>query len=218
MPEDAPPLTEDHAGRVRSVFGDDALAARYGRTRFPAGRLNRERRTLSKLLGDLAPGRRLDLACGAGRFGDLLAAGGAVTGLDASGPMLREAAQTGAYRRLLQGDAFRLPFRDGVFAAAICIRLLQHFDGGDRRKVLAELRRTVAGRAVVSFFDAGTFEGWRARRRRSQIRSRRAVPLAEFTADCEAAGWRVVRVARKLGRLTEHVFVLVEPAGEAARP
>jgi ubiquinone/menaquinone biosynthesis C-methylase UbiE len=130
--------------------------------------------------------------------------------------MLAEAAATGAYARLVQGDAFRLPFRDGAFAAAICVRLLQHLDAEDRRKVLSELRRVVGGegpgggRAVVSFFDAATFEAWRARSRRREVRSRRAVPLAEFTADCEAAGWRVARVARKLGRLTEHVFVLVE--------
>jgi ubiquinone/menaquinone biosynthesis C-methylase UbiE len=193
------------------VFGDDALAARYGRDRFPPRRLARERRTLATLVPDLAPGPRLDVACGAGRFGSLLAPGGGVTGLDASAAMLREAAATGAYARLVLGDAFRLPFRDGAFAAAICIRLLQHLDAPDRRRALGELRRVVAGRAVVSFFDAGTFEAWRARSRRREVRSRRAVPLAEFTSDCEAAGWRVARVARKMGRLTEHVFVLLEP-------
>jgi ubiquinone/menaquinone biosynthesis C-methylase UbiE len=205
-------VTSPHSDRVRRTFGDAELAARYGRDRFPARRLERERRTLATLLPDLAAGPRLDLACGAGRFAALLAAGGPVTGLDASEPMLREAEATGSYARLVLGDAFRLPFKDGAFAAAICVRLLQHLDAGDRRRVLAELSRCVRGRAVVSFFDAGTFEAWRARSRRKDVRSRRAVPMTEFTADCEASGWRSVRVARKLGRLTEHVFVLVEPA------
>lgn len=205
-------MTRPHADHVREVFRDEALAARYGSRRFPARRLARERRTIARLLGDLAPGPRLDVACGAGRFGDLLAAGGPVTGLDASPAMLREAAATGAYRAVLCGDAFRLPFGDAAFAAASCIRLLQHLDAGDRRRALAELRRVVRGRAVVSFFDAGTLEAWRARGRRAEPRSRRAVPFREFESDCAAAGWRVARVARKLGRLTEHVFVLLEPA------
>lgn len=207
-----PILSREDADRVRRVFGDDALAAHYGRDRFPPRRLARERATLARLLPDLAPGPRLDLACGAGRFGDLVAEGGPVYGVDSSAAMLREAAAAGAYAARLCGDAFRLPFRDGAFAAAVCVRLLQHFGAEDRRRVLGELRRVVRGRAVVTFFDAATFEAWRARGRRSEPRSRRAVPLAEFEADCAAAGWRVVRVARKLGRLTEHVFVLVEPA------
>ena len=205
-------MTRPHADHVRDVFRDSGLAARYGRDRFPPRRLARERRTISRLLGGLAAGPRLDVACGAGRFGDLVAAGGPVTGLDASPAMLGEAAATGAYRAVLCGDAFRLPFRDAAFAGAICIRLLQHLDAGDRRRALAELRRVVRGRAIVSFFDAGTFEAWRARRRRAEPRSRRAVPLREFESDCAAAGWRVAQVARKLGRLTEHVFVLLEPA------
>lgn len=205
-------MTRDDADRVRRVFGGDALAARYGRDRFPPRRLARERATLARLLPDLAEGPRLDLACGAGRFGDLVARGGRVYGADASAAMLRESAAKPSYAALVCGDAFRLPFRDGAFAAAVCVRLLQHFGGDDRRRVLGELRRVVRGRAIVTFFDAGTLEAWRARGRRKEPRSRRAVPFAEFEADCAAAGWRVVRVARKLGRITEHVFVLVEPA------
>lgn len=205
-------MTRPHADHVRDVFRDGDLAARYGRSRFPARRLERERRTISRLLGRLASGPRLDVACGAGRFGDLVAAGGPVTGLDASPAMLREAAATGAYRAVLCGDAFRLPFRDGAFAGAICIRLLQHLDAADRRRALSELRRTVRGSAIVSFFDAGTFEAWRARKRRAEPRSRRAVPFREFESDCAAAGWRVAGTARKLGRITEHVFVLLERA------
>lgn len=204
-------MTDGDARRVRDAFRDETLAGRYGRERFPARRLARERRTLARLLPSLDRGLRLDLACGAGRFGADVAAGGAAVGADASGAMLREAGATGAYRALVAADAFRLPFRDGAFASAICIRLLQHLGAEDRRRVLAELRRVVRGRAVVSFFDAGTLEAWRARSRRKEPRSRRAVPFAEFEADCGAAGWRAAETARKLGRLTEHVFVLLEP-------
>lgn len=207
-----------NAARVRGVFRDDALAARYGSDRFPPRRLARELRTIAKLLPRLARGRRLDLACGAGRFGGVLAAGGPAVGVDASAAMLQEAHSTGSYAALFLADAFALPFRDGAFAGAICIRLLQHLDAPERRRVLAELRRVVGGRAVVSFFDAGTFEAWRARARRSAPRSRRAITFAEFAADCEAAGWRVEDVARKLGRITEHVFVLLAPRDAATEP
>lgn len=204
-------MSGSDAERVRRVFGDGALAARYGRDRFPARRHARELRTLARLLPSLRTGLRLDLACGAGRFGAALGAGGRVVGGDSSAAMLGEARGTGAYAALVAADARRLPFRDGVFAGAICIRLLQHLPSDDRRRVLAELRRVTAGSVIVSFFDAATLEALRARARRKTPRSRRAIRVAEFEADASHAGWRVARIERKLGRVTEHVFALLEP-------
>lgn len=222
QPPDRP---QAHADHVRRVFADDGLAARYGRERFPARRHARELRTLRRLLPALGAGPRLDLACGAGRFGAALGEGdktsGArhpVTGADASEAMLREAAATGAYADLVLADARRLPFGDGAFAGAICIRLLQHLDTADRRAVLGEVRRTVRGAAVVSFFDAGTLEAMRARllRRGAAVRSRRAITVAEFEGDLAATGWRLARLGRKLGRFTEHVFALLAPVAVPA--
>lgn len=213
-----PDRTEPHADHVRRVFSDDGLAARYGRERFPERRHARELRTLERLLPFLGAGPRLDLACGAGRFGAALGAGAhPVTGADASEAMLREAGATGGYAELVLADARKLPFGDGAFAGAICIRLLQHLDAPDRRAVLAELRRTVRGAVVVSFFDAGTLEALRAklRRRGAAVRSRRAIAVADFEADLAATGWRLARLERKLGRLTEHVFALLEPGTPA---
>ena len=210
MPE-LPPT--DDARRVRDRFRGKDEASHYRCERFPPRRARAEERTVAKLLPDLGEGLRLDLACGAGRFGALLAGGGRVVALDASEDMLREARTTGAYAALLAGDAFRLPFRDGAFAAASCVRLLPHFGADDRRRILSELRRVVRGRAVVSFLDAATLEALRARRKRTRGASRRAIRLRDLEEDLAASGWRLVRVARKLGRLTEHVFALVETRG-----
>ena len=207
-------LTERHADRVRRVFGDAELAARYGRDRFPKSRHVREARTLAKLLPSLDPGPTLDLACGAGRFGaDLAGRGDGVVGADASAAMLHEARRTGDYSLLVCADARRLPFGGRAFAGAICIRLLQHLDADDRRSVLSELRRVSSGPVIVSFFDAATFEAVRARlrRRSAQQRSRRAVSVSEIERDFTATGWRLSKLERKLGRLTEHVFALIVP-------
>ena len=40
-----------------------------------------------------------------------------------------------------------------------------------------------------------------------------AIRLRDLEEDLAASGWRLVRVARKLGRVTEHVFALVEARG-----
>ena len=51
------------------------------------------------------PARVIDLGCGTGLVGAALAGSGAeVTGIDASGEMLRRASERGAYARLVQGD------------------------------------------------------------------------------------------------------------------
>ena len=207
-----PPSPAGDRTRVRESFRREGTAARYRKERFPPRRARSEQRAVARLLPGLAPGRRLDLACGAGRFGTLLAREGPVVGVDSSAGMLAEARAEGAYAALLCGDAFQLPFRDGAFAGALCVRLLPHFGPEDRRRVLAELRRVVRGRAVVSFFDAATLEALRARRKRTRGASRRAIRLREFEEDLAATGWRLARLSRKLGRVTEHVFALLEAA------
>lgn len=71
----------------------------------------------------------LDLGCGAGRFLDIACRyARAVVGVDGSTAV--DAAQANLERygnvHLIQGDLFRLPFKDEVFDACYCIGVLQH--------------------------------------------------------------------------------------------
>lgn len=71
-------------------------------------------------------GRVLEIGAGTGRIAlPLMDAGVDVCGLDLSLPMLdRFAQKAGAAARVVQGDATRLPFRDGSFGAAFAVHVL----------------------------------------------------------------------------------------------
>lgn len=112
----------------------------------------------------LRPGDRLlDAGCGEGRhcFG-ALARGARVVGLDLDIESLRphlgrlraEARARGAAGDFLQGDALRLPFRDGAFDAAICAEVMEHvhdYEGAARE--LARVLRP-GGRLAVTIPSA----------------------------------------------------------------
>ena len=191
------------------MFGDAGRASAYATRRFPAARERRERRAFERLLVHLDPGLQLDVPCGAGRLGASLASKGRVIGLDASEPMLRESRAAPGYAALAMGDAFALPFADGAFAGAACVRLLHHLRAEDRRRVLAELRRVTRGPFVVSFYDAATFQAWKAKRKRAEKGSRKPVPRAEFAADLASQGLVPIARSRPLPYIAEQTFVAV---------
>jgi SAM-dependent methyltransferase len=123
--------------------------------------------------------------------------------------MLREAGAATGYASLVLGDAFALPFADGAFAGAACVRLLHHLDVDDRRCVLLELRRVTRGPFVVTYYDAATFQAWKARRKRAAKGSRRPVARAEFAADLASAGLAPLAFSRPLPFIAEQTFVAV---------
>jgi SAM-dependent methyltransferase len=88
-------------------------------------------------------GKILDVGCGNGIYTIRLARGGAeVTGLDYSNPLLRQ----NPHRRLVRGDATRLPFPDGWFDCVFEANVLHHV--GERESVIREMART-SSRYVV---------------------------------------------------------------------
>jgi SAM-dependent methyltransferase len=114
------------------------------------------RRLLRGLLAPLAlppRARVLDVGCGTGANGPVLAAQGRFTvGIDASAlPLTLAGATTHAAR--LRADAQALPFRDGAFDLVTALDVLEHLD--DDAVAAGELRRVLRpGGALVVFVPA----------------------------------------------------------------
>ncbi|MHC4342248.1 MAG: class I SAM-dependent methyltransferase, partial [Planctomycetota bacterium] len=177
-------------------YGSLNAAVEYARTR--RRRLSRRIETWRLRRAAEGSGRLLDMPCGAGRFA-------AFVSCDRSPGMVRLAKERSA--RVVRADAFALPFKSGSFDAALCVRLVHHFEADERRRALRELAR-VANRAVVTYFGTS---GPKARRRaaKSKRRTRRAVDSSEFRSDCEAAGWRVARDRAVIPLWSEQRFAVL---------
>lgn len=153
---------DQRAPKVRAMFS--RLAARYDVVNdvMSFGLHRRWKRDTVRLAlaGRTAPARILDLCCGTGDLSFLAEArarpGSRVTGLDFTLPMLGVAARRRAVTRsrsaFAQGDALRLPFRDGTFDAVTVGYGLRNI--ADPLAALREMRRVLApeGRVVVLDF------------------------------------------------------------------
>lgn len=107
--------------------------------------VSRRRLARTLLAGCNPKGRVLDLGCGTGAFLDELP--GDAVGLDFSPLALQFCRQRGL-DGLVQGDAQRLPFRDGALGAVVSLDTLEHVP--DDRAALAEIARCLApGGALV---------------------------------------------------------------------
>ncbi len=94
--------------------------------------------------------RLLEAGAGFGRLADEYDGYGAVVLLDASEALLTAAAErVGDDPRfsLVRGDMFRLPFPDASFDAAVCIRVVHHFE--DPRPAITELARVLRPGGVL---------------------------------------------------------------------
>ncbi|WP_322796603.1 ubiquinone/menaquinone biosynthesis methyltransferase [Tepidiforma sp.] len=98
----------------------------------------------------------LDLACGTGDFAEICRARGAfAVGLDFSRGMLAGAARrSGETAAWVQGDALRLPFRDGAFTVAVSGFALRNFAAIP--PVLAELARVLEPGGRLGLLEVDT--------------------------------------------------------------
>lgn len=110
------------------------------------------RRATAAALHTPAGERVLDLGCGTGKLGMLLSDRYRVTGVDVSEAMLRKARRRIEGRlALIQGSAFRLPFRDASFGGAASAFVLRNLD--DLPKSIAELARVLAPGGSIALVD-----------------------------------------------------------------
>lgn len=103
------------------------------------------------VLNGIEPGLALDVACGTGRFGRVLAEqGNRVVAVDASAEMLAAARLNVPTAMFARADFHRLPFADGSVDLAVCALALTHTP--ELVPAVAELARVVrpGGRLVLS--------------------------------------------------------------------
>src|SRR5579872_6641485 len=140
------------ASRVSVQEGYERWAPSYDRDANPV--LVLEQRQLGMMLPPLDGKQALDLACGTGRWLDLLLTHGArsVVGVDFSPAMLAVAGGKPTVKgRIIQADCRALPLANGVFDLVICSFALGHLS--DLRGVAREVGRVTKPRADVYVSD-----------------------------------------------------------------
>lgn len=167
----------------------------------------------------------LDFPCGAGRFAPWFArAIGARAGVyhaaDHSPHMLalcgdqlqQDGLTAGSFT---QGDARQMPFADGTFDLACCIRLVHHFrDPEDRQRILREFRRVAPGPLVLTFLDADSAKQRRHQQRceKKGIENRRAIQtVAMLRREAAEAGYDVGAVRSLSDRFSGQSVALLTP-------
>ena len=150
---------ESYRGRLQGKAKAELYAKRFeqgSRKRID----QREQRAVRKIFSELLGCRSvLDVPSGAGRFlGTLSRDGRRVIEVDAAFEILEYARDKAARARIdtsvIQGDASRLPFADGVVDCVFSNRLLHHIlVPGERQAILREFHRVSRRWAVVSFFN-----------------------------------------------------------------
>jgi SAM-dependent methyltransferase len=159
MHEPRPPKLESYRSAEVARDYDQRWAGAAGQRRDL-----RKARALGRALDALAarcgeqPASILDIPCGTGRFAALLGARGLrYTGADLSPAMLDRARAKTPAARWLVADAARLPFDDGEFDVALCIRFLHLVrDPALRVAFLRELRRVARLGVVVGYHHSRT--------------------------------------------------------------
>lgn len=154
------------------------------------------RRILDGFLAGLAPplppgARVLDVGCGTGANGPVLAARAAFTvGLDASAVPLGLGERGDARSARLRGDATALPFPDASFDLVVALDVLEHLD--DDAAGAREVRRVLRPGAAALFFVPALGLLWGLQDDVSH--HRRRYGKAQLRAVVAAAGLRIQRL------------------------
>ena len=152
-----------------------------------------EQRAMLELLPDLAGKVVLDLACGSGRYLDLIFERGVkrVIGLDVSPHMLGHVQKKSC--DLVQADLRWLPLADSSFDVVVCGLAVGHV--GNLPGIMAEIGRVLVPDGLVVYSDfhpLGSLMGWKRTFRAENGRQYTVQHYTHLCADhfaaCRAAG------------------------------
>ncbi len=138
------------ATNARKSFDYDAVAPRYDAHRKTRGPFVD---ALVHLAREARAQRVLEIGCGTGNStaAFLNQHPCALTGIDLSRGMLREAQRKNLAARFVQSDAHALPFRDAAFDYAFAVLVIHHLD--DLERFFGECRR-VLGDGILAIVTA----------------------------------------------------------------
>ena len=151
----------------------------------------------------------LDVPCGAGRFHEMLKAGGyRLLAADISQEMLEVARSSRLAEDYLLADAENLGLPDKSVDCVFCIRLFHHIGTAEsRRKLFKEFARVSRGWVLVSFYHSNCLKRFKKLVRGKPL-SGEHVSFSALRADAAQAGLRVVRTAAVARYLLPQWFVL----------
>jgi SAM-dependent methyltransferase len=198
--------------------GAACYAGKYARGWTRRGTHWRETAILRRMLAGLDPAASvLNLACGAGRFAELLAAPvrRRVVFADSSQAMLdaaREALAASGARsvelRLVDVTRAKPAERLDI---AVCVRLLHHLDEQAFASAVDFLAASAHLAIVCTFASTATWKGfWRSRKKRA-VREVTRSPAA-MRAAFAARGWRVAEIRRVSALFSSQAWLLLTPA------
>jgi SAM-dependent methyltransferase len=151
-------------------------------------------------------GPGLDVGCGAGGTLAVLAAQGAWVGVDAN-PSALELSRRRGLAALAGSVAEALPFRDGTFAACLCLDLLYHRNVVSESSALRECHRILRPGGLLLVTDSA-FK-WLRSAHDEAVHGARRYTRRELVARARAAGFTPV--------LASYAYCLVFPAVAAVR-
>jgi SAM-dependent methyltransferase len=161
--------------------------------------------TLLRRYGALA-GPGLDVGCGTGGTLAVLAAQGVWMGVDAD-PVALGLSRCRGLARLAGGLAESLPFREGTFAACLCLDLLYHRNVASEKGALRECHRVLRPGGVLLVTDSA-FK-WLRSAHDEAVHGARRYTRRELVACVRAAGFTPL--------LASYAYCLVFPAVAAVR-
>lgn len=180
----------------------------------------RERAMVGEMLGKVSKRGEtvLDVPSGFGRFTtELVAQGLRPAGADLEVPMIsrtRERLGEDCWAYVRANLKGQLPFRDGSFDGAFCMRLFHHVKSEqERAAMLGELARVVRRWTLISFysFEPIHWAQWHLRTRTAPGKGWIAmIPTAQFLDEVRAAGLKPLECRAVMPVLHAHRLLLCE--------
>lgn len=140
---------------------------------------------------------------------------GSRLGADTAAPLAE--AERKSTASWIAADGARLPFATDSFDLVVCCRLLHHLDQPRVLAVTRELARVGSDLVLASFWDAGSYQGWRRRAGlRRDPEGRRPASRAVIAGAFERAGADVLGFSGSLRYWSMQTFVAARVRGAAS--